>query len=407
MEAAMTVDYRKDRILVPASELKPGAVDLLNKILEDAGVGQPLQQPEVSVPAASTSALVALPVTGADPMAIRDIVQAHAQREGAAAPTVALDIPYSAGTIDTGTFYAAGRKSGHGAATWLPAPADQMPPKPPWPQSTNHPVIALLDSGVQPHHWLPPGNHPPFFVNATAYGWHQPELPQPPKPPTQPPLGTHWGHATFIAGLIRMTAPNAQILSMRVMNAAGQVNDEQLVDALNWLADNHGRVRADIALMAFGRCRDEPHDHPLDHVKKAISRLAGCGMKIVASAGNDGSALPVYPAAFAADPDLSHSVVSVGALGSPTQWAPFSDYGPWVREARKGTGIISVLPQTAVGLGEQQVSEKDPFHDLVMTPAPDGFAWWSGTSFAAAIYAGQYASTLPGSEGLPEPDARP
>jgi len=402
----MTVDYRKDRILVPASELKPSAVDLLNKILEDAGVGQPLQQPEVSVPAASTSALVALPVTGADPMAIRDIVQAHAQREGAAAPTVALDIPYSAGTIDTGTFFAAGEKSGHGAAAWLPAPGNQMPPKPPWPQSTNHPVIALLDSGVLPHDWLPSGQ-PPFFVNATEYGWHAPNLPIPPHRTEVTPLGTHWGHATFLAGLIRMTAPDAQILSMQVMDSAGKASDDHVVHALHWLARNHDRVRTDMVLMAFGRHREGPDDHGLKHARNAISRLAQLGVKIVASAGNDGGTQPVYPAAFATEPDLSDWVESVGAYNARGQRATFSDHGPWVREWRKGTGIISVLPQTAVGLGEQQVSEKDPFHDLWMTLAPDGFAWWSGTSFAAAIYAGQYASTLPGSEGLPEPDARP
>jgi subtilisin family serine protease len=407
MEAAMTVDYRKDRILVTASELKPGAVRQLNEILQEAGLGpRVLQPPEVSARAARAPALVALHVIGADPLAIRDVVQAFAQREGVAVPAVSLDIPHTAGTIDTGLFDAAGKKSGHGAA-WFPAPADQMPAKPPWPQSSHHQVVALLDSGVQPHDWLPAGDHPPFFVNATAYGWPQPELPQPPNPPSQPPLGTHWGHATFLAGLIRMTAPDAQILSMQVMNAAGQVSDDQLVDALTWLADNQGRVRTDLVLMAFGRRRQEPDDPALDEVKKAISLLAGYGTKIVASAGNDGSALPVYPAAFAVDPDLSESVISVGALASPTQWAPFSDYGPWVREARKGAGIISALPQTTSSVGELQVSAKQAFDDLVMKRTQDGFAWWTGTSFAAALFAGQCARDLQGGEGLPEPDARP
>jgi len=165
----MTVNYRKDRILVPASELQPGAVDQLNRVLEEAGLGRPLRQPEGSTPAVGASALAALPVTGADPMAIRDVVRAYAQGESAGLPTVALDIPYSAGTVDSGTFFfaAAGKKSGHGTAAWLPAPAEQMPANPPWPQSTRHQVIALLDSGVQQHDWLPAGQ-PPFFVDATA-----------------------------------------------------------------------------------------------------------------------------------------------------------------------------------------------------------------------------------------------
>lgn len=401
----MTVNYRKDRILVPASELQPGSVDRLNKVLEEAGLGRPLRQPQDSVAAASASALAALPVTGADPMAIRDVVRAHAQREGAGLPALALDIPSSAGTIDHGTFFAAGKKSGHGTAAWLPAPADQMPDQPPWPQSARHQVIALLDSGVRQHNWLPAGQ-PPFAVNATDYGWPQPKLPHPPKPPDQPPLGTHWGHATFLAGLIRMTAPDAQILSMQVMNAAGKVSDDHVVHALDWLAENQDTIRTDVVLMAFGRHRDEPDDHGLDRVREAISGLTRGGIKIVASAGNDGSAQPVYPAAFAVEPSLSASVVSVGALSSPTQWAPFSDYGPWVREARKGTGIISVLPEVNASAGEQQATD-NAFDPLDMNVTRDGFAWWSGTSFAAAIYAGQLASQLPGSQGLPEPDARP
>src|SRR5215471_6255566 len=131
-EAAMTVNYRKDRILVAASELRPGTVDRLNKVLAEAGLGQPLGQPAGSIPAGGAAAL---PVTGADPMAIRDVVRAHAQQEGADLAIPLLDIPSSAGTADKGTFFtftAAGKKIGHGIAAWLPAPADQMPAKPPW-----------------------------------------------------------------------------------------------------------------------------------------------------------------------------------------------------------------------------------------------------------------------------------
>jgi subtilisin family serine protease len=157
--------------------------------------------------------------------------------------------------------------------------------------------------------------------------------------------------------------------------------------------------------MAFGRRREEPKDHGLDRVRTAISELAERGVTIVASAGNEGSAEPVYPAAFAADSSLPASVVSVGALSSPTQWAPFSDYGPWVKEARKGTSIISVLPETSTGSGESQVKE-DAFNPADVThDVGDAYAWWSGTSFAAAIYAGQLAAKLPGGQGLPQPAA--
>jgi hypothetical protein len=53
------------------------------------------------------------------------------------------------------------------------------------------------------------------------------------------------------------------------------------------------------------------------------------------------------------------------------------------------------------------VSADDAFDPLALTVSRAGFAWWSGTSFAAAIYAGQLASTLHDRPGLPVPTAAP
>ena len=72
------------------------------------------------------------------------------------------DQQYSAGTVEDGarlirlfprTSAAEGKKSGHGAVAWLPAPAGEMPLVP-W-QPQRPPVIALLDSGVQGHAGCP------------------------------------------------------------------------------------------------------------------------------------------------------------------------------------------------------------------------------------------------------------
>ena len=51
-----------------------------------------------------------------------------------------------------------------------------------------------------------------------------------------PFYGSHYGHATFIAGLIRLEAPDARVLSMQMMNNAGKVEPVHVVHALNWLA---------------------------------------------------------------------------------------------------------------------------------------------------------------------------
>ena len=118
--------------------------------------------------------------------------------------------------------------------------------------------------------------------------------------PGQIPAGTHWGHGTFIAGLIRQVAPQARVLSMRVMNSAGLVDDSAVINALTWLHDTDA-VQPDIVLMAFGR-RAVADDPTLPDVRRAVHKLIDQGVKVVASAGNDGSDQPVYPAAFAAEP---------------------------------------------------------------------------------------------------------
>jgi len=71
-------------------------------------------------------------------------------------------------------FIANGKKSGHGMG-WVPAPEDELPAAPPWDPGAAHKVIAVLDSGVVPHPWLPTGGHPPFLRDADGLdGWCSP-----------------------------------------------------------------------------------------------------------------------------------------------------------------------------------------------------------------------------------------
>jgi len=409
MEAVMTVNYSKSRVLAKASEFRPGDIDRLNKILDDAGLGRPLRHPEADAAAAGGSGLIVLPLAGADPMAVRDTVRAAAGTGGGELLSVIPDYHYGAGTVEDGAhdaklFSASGKKSGHGLIAWLPAPAYEMPPSQRWPDPSRPPVIALLDSGVQQHHWLPGDGGPPFVVDAEAYGWKAPKLPDPEKQAV-PDYGTHWGHATFIAGLIRRAAPGAQVLSMRVMDIAGKVNELDVIHALSWLADHPksaGGVDIDIVLMAFGRQAD-PGEPDLANLEAPIKKLSDRGVRIVASAGNDGSESPVYPAAFAAKQDLK--VVSVGALATPTERAPYSNSGPWVHQGGKGTNVRSIMPLTTKGTGEESTAEL-----AGAGPAPhpgDGYAWWSGTSFAAATCAGTLVARPHSGQALPEPAAGP
>jgi hypothetical protein len=326
----------------------------------------------------------------------------------AAMTTTSPDQEYSAGTVDNdprdtllfaegdSLFAPEGKKTGHGAGSvaWLPAPDYEMPVPKPWPPGPGRsPVIALLDSGVADHSWLPGAGASPSFVrDAGDNGWPGPDLDDGPSPAGGdgvPDYGSHLIHATFIAGLIRLGAPNAQVLSVRVMDKQGKAKPSDVVKALNWLADHAQDVPVDIVLMAFGRQAD-PGDKDLDQLRTAVGRLSR--VPIVASAGNDGSDRTVYPAALAAE--HGSSVVSVGALAAPTERAPYSNYGPWVREWRKGTNVISISPLTTVDLDSELGTERTGPGSHTPATTGNGYAWWSGTSFSAACYAAELARQM-------------
>src|SRR5262249_21334663 len=50
-------------------------------------------------------------------------------------------------------------------------------------------------------------------------------------------LDTHTRHGTFIAGIVRQVAPDAQVLAIRVMHSDGVVYESDLLTALDHLAD--------------------------------------------------------------------------------------------------------------------------------------------------------------------------
>jgi hypothetical protein len=382
----MTMNDRADHVLIRTAEFRPGDIGRLNQLLDNAGLKSRLGDPPDGPPGEHAT-LISVPVHGgegdAGPSGIEAAVRS-AQADGQAVPTVLTGTNSIAGTLVRGAFFeAAGKKSGHGMG-WVPSPLGELPDAPPWTESASHPVVAVLDSGVQPHHWLK--NAPSFLVHEHVLdSWPRPLPPDNPASKPYPP-GTHWGHGTFIAGLIRRTAPNARVLSMRVMNSKGIVQDVDAINALNWLACH--RV-ADIVLMAFGRQANS--DDPLIHhdLRDAVKALADQGVRVVASAGNQGSDLPVYPAAFAAE--LGPKVISVGAAMSREFRAPYSNHGSWVTAGWLGTDIVSIHPQTIHKAGFHQTGPSD-IDNPVNPVAEDSCAWWSGTSFAAAIAAGQLAN---------------
>ena len=116
------------------------------------------------------------------------------------------------------------------------------------------------------------------------------------------------GHGTFIAGLVRQACPDALILDIRLFGNSGVVAESALLRSLQLLAlrqalalngDTDYQV-VDVVSMSLGYYHEQPEDSDFDALLHGPIRVLGkYGAAVVVSAGNDATARPIYPAAFA------------------------------------------------------------------------------------------------------------
>lgn len=200
------------------------------------------------------------------------------------------------------------------------------------------------------------------------------------------------GHGTFVTGLILHEAPTARILMRGVLDTAddqrvslGGVDDTNVRDAVCDLVTQGVQV---INLsFAGGVFADEPGS--LHAAIKENDHVA-----FVAAAGNGGSDTPVWPAAYP-------EVIAVGALdltrppfpfGGPPL-ATFSNSGDWVDAYAAGANV----------LGPYLVEHEESGPDIYGIRAPQhfqGWATWSGTSFASALVSGKIAQHVIENPGM-------
>jgi thermitase len=175
------------------------------------------------------------------------------------------------------------------------------------------------------------------------------------------------GHGTHVAGIIAATTNNGTgvagtgfnvtLLNAKVVDDDGFADVALVANGIIW-AVNRG---AKVLNMSFAA---EAGSQALERaVKVAVRR----GAVLVASAGNDGTAAAMYPAAYS-------ETLAVGATDQEDERADFSNFGAgWVDVAAPGDAIYSTGPNH-----------------------PNGFAlhsydYLSGTSMSAAFVSGQAA----------------
>ncbi|MER6346256.1 S8/S53 family peptidase [Streptomyces sp. NPDC001595] len=229
-------------------------------------------------------------------------------------------------------------------------------------------------------------------------------------------LQQYVGHGTFIAGLVAAVAPNTDVTVRNTLNDAGAILESEFGDKLFEAVDAGGWP--DILSLSAGTSNGRTDG--LLGIQAFMEELRERHTLLVAAAGNNGSASPFWPAAYADLPGWEDTVLSVGALRGDGEFgACFSNHGPWVKVYAPGERLTSALTGWATpvpyvyqhstydacryGFGYgctcQSPSHTGVLSDEGAAAKPDqvmfqGLAQWSGTSFATPVVAGLVAAHM-------------
>ena len=184
------------------------------------------------------------------------------------------------------------------------------------------------------------------------------------------------GHGTFIAGVIEQVFPGCTLELHEVLSTYGHGNEDEIALELLALLNRPKSKRPDIVNLSFGGYTIVG----MELLSEAVAKLQVEGIIVVASAGNEATCAPTFPAAFP-------GVVSVGALDQDGWPAEYTNYGPWVRACTIGTDVVSIFFEGFNG--DEGVVDGVDIDDF-----NDGWARWSGTSFAAPRVAGWLARLI-------------
>ena len=256
--------------------------------------------------------------------------------------------------------------SGQRPSTARPAAAPDVLPGDYDPASASDPKVVVLDTGIADPQVCPAMLLP--LSKAFPNEWEQPDGADPDNP-ADGFLDPSSGHGTFIAGLIHLLAPGRAVVPVNVVFPFGDVDVSTVVEAIEQLRTNKVLDDRTILNMSFGGYADEE----MDLLSAAVRRVRRTGAVVVASAGNDATDRPLFPACLP-------EVVAVAAL-DPYGPAPYTNHGAWVDACAPGTDLVSAFFEFN---GEMEVFPRPGSVD------PDDFrhwARWTGTSFAAPIVA--------------------
>ncbi|MGH9534784.1 MAG: S8 family peptidase [Terriglobales bacterium] len=150
------------------------------------------------------------------------------------------------------------------------------------------------------------------------------------------PDNADFGHGTMVAGIVHLVAPTAQILPLRAFGDDGSGYLSDVLRAIYYAVGQH----ANVINMSF----DFPTAAP--ELQKAVAYANASGVVCVASVGNDGEDVMVYPAGYSDD------VMGIASVNTADQRSSFSNYGAdVVFAAAPGEAVITTYPGDTYAAG--------------------------------------------------------
>jgi subtilisin family serine protease len=139
--------------------------------------------------------------------------------------------------------------------------------------------------------------------------------------------GPAYGHGTLCAGIIAAIAPGSMIMPLRAFDTNGQSDLFTLAKAIRYAVANGAQV----INMSFGAPSSSKA------LQSAIQYAQMNNAILVASAGNDNTSIPQYPAGY-------NGVLAVAATDIFDHKGSFSDYGSFIFVDAPGVSVISAYP---------------------------------------------------------------
>ena len=140
------------------------------------------------------------------------------------------------------------------------------------------------------------------------------------------------GHGTFVSGIACGRgiycnlnigfAPKANIVSIKALGENGSSNSNTILDAMEWIYQNHKVYNIGVVCMSFGA----DTENGIDPLSKGAEALWKEGLVVVAAAGNSGPNKETIKS-----PGNNPNIITVGALDTSNfNVADFSSRGPTI-----------------------------------------------------------------------------